>query len=155
MHRSFIISEEEKKRILIQHQNATSSLYLNLKEGTETISLDDMQKFLNDTKEEILQTFDSLDSNNLQTEKLNLKKKIESILNQIKSVNGAKIDQQKLNNIVKDTERLKLLLDKLDLKNIKQIKTEFQTSFSSLYALIADEIKKANLKVKMITQQTS
>ena len=96
-----------------------------------------------------------MDSNNLQTEKLNLKKKIESILNQIKSVNGAKIDQQKLNNIVKDTERLKLLLDKLDLKNIKQIKTEFQTSFSSLYALIADEIKKANLKGKMITQQTS
>jgi phosphomevalonate kinase len=125
MHRSFIISEEEKKKILIQHQNATSSLYLNLNEDTETISLDNIQNFLNGVKEEILQTFDSLDSNNLQTEKLNLKKKIESILNQIKSVNGAKIDQQKLNNILKDVERLKQLLDKLDLKNIKQIKRHF------------------------------
>jgi hypothetical protein len=43
MHRSFIISEEEKKKILIQHQNATSSLYLNLNEDTETISLDNIQ----------------------------------------------------------------------------------------------------------------
>jgi hypothetical protein len=147
MHQSFIITEEEKKRILGVHQNSSKNFYLNLiKEKNESesmISVEEMQSFLDGIKNTINTTFDNVDKNNIETEKRNLKKLLDSVVEKTKSLGFDLI------KIQREVQRVQQIIDKLSLQNIQQIKKEFPTSFLSLHSLIIDETKKLNTKDKM------
>jgi hypothetical protein len=154
MHKSFLISEQEKNRILKKHTQASKSLYLGiLKEQETQLSKDEAKEFLETMKEEIIKIFKSIDTKNKDMVKRDYENKIKEIEDYTKNitqtvVDNGKVDKlseliEKINNLYRDTikegtEEEKELLIK-----------DYTLSWASFVSTLIGTISNINLKDKI------
>lgn len=157
MHKSFIISEEEKRRILNRHQTATSKQYLSvLKESDDfapSVSIDEIKKYLEGKKEEIIELLNENNGDDISL----LVDEIKKIEEYIKSV-IVNIDSFKKRNVERDLERLKKIFTDVEEDNFTDevkdlIEKEFSTTWASISSTLIGALKNLDIKGKVDTSK--
>lgn len=155
MHKSFLISEQERKRILNKHSNASKSMYLNiLKEQESEIKKEDVKIYFETKKKEIMEWLKTIKTDNKEDKQNEYEDKIEEINEYIEPI-IAGIDESEKDKLTNMLKKIKNIYRDTIIEGVEDeiniFEKDFTITWASIVSNIINIVSKTNLSNKMNT----